>query len=155
MTTGNDTNPSEDPFDLHRFITAQNDVYSSVLTELSAGQKRSHWMWYVFPQLDGLGYSSTAKHYAIKSLEEAQQYLRHPVLGPRLVQCATKVLAIEGRSIFEIFGVPDNLKLRSCMTLFEHIGDDSHGLFAKVLDKYFQGERDSRTLGLLNPFKAE
>jgi uncharacterized protein (DUF1810 family) len=110
-------------------------------------------MWYIFPQVDGLGYSATSKHYAIKSMEEARAYLNHPVLGSRLLECADAVLAIEGRSASDILGYPDDLKLQSSMTLFASVaGPDS--VFVRVLDKYFQGERDVRTLQLLEPLKG-
>lgn len=138
-----------DPFDLHRFTSAQDRVYDSVLAELSSGQKRSHWMWFIFPQLDGLGHSSTARHYAIKSIEEARQYLHHPILGARLVQCSEAVLAVEGRSVAQIFGYPDDMKLKSSMTLFALVADDPHSVFNALLEKYFHGERDERTIQLL------
>ena len=105
-------------------------------------------MWYIFPQIDGLGYSATTKYFAIKSIAEARHYLKHPVLGPRLVECAEVVFSVEGRSIAEVFGYPDDLKLKSSMTLFEAVGDP-YSVFASVLDKYFDGERDVRTLRLL------
>ncbi len=143
---------SNDPFHLRRFITAQEDIYSGVLAELRSGQKRSHWMWYIFPQIDGLGYSSTTKHYSIKSLEEAQHYLNHPVLGKRLIECSRAVLDIEGRPISQIFGYPDDLKLNSSMTLFASIsGADS--IFSRVLDKYFHGNPDQMTLHLIEKLK--
>ena len=138
-----------DSFDLSRFTNAQEGIYDRVLAELARGQKRTHWMWYIFPQTDGLGHSTTSKHYAIGSVEEARQYLNHPVLGTRLLECAQAVLAIEGRSISEIFGYPDDLKLRSSMTLFACVGD-SRCVFVGILDKYFGGERDSRTLAILS-----
>ena len=137
-----------DLFDLSRFTKAQEGVYDTALAELKSGQKRSHWMWYIFPQIDGLAHSSTAKYYAIKSIEEARQYLNHPVLGARLVECAEAVLSIEGRSVSQIFGYPDDLKLKSSMTLFASV-PDSNPVFVRVLDKYFSRERDDRTLQLL------
>jgi len=138
----------DDPFDLARFTNAQEAVYDRALAEIRGGDKRSHWMWFIFPQIDGLGFSSTAKHYAIKSPEEARQYLAHPVLGPRLLECAEAVFAVEGRSASEFFGSPDDLKLKSCMTLFESVsGQDS--VFGRVLDKYYQGKRDTRTQEIL------
>jgi uncharacterized protein (DUF1810 family) len=137
-----------DPFDLSRFTRAQDPVYGQVLAELRSGLKRTHWMWFIFPQVDGLAHSATSRFYSIKSVEEARQYLNHPVLGPRLVQCAESVLAIEGRSVSEIFGCPDDLKLGSSMTLFEYIAGP-HSVFARVLERCFHGERDSRTLDLL------
>lgn len=141
------TNAS-DTFDLSRFTTAQESIYDSVLAELRNGQKRTHWMWYIFPQIDGLGHSATSKHYAIKSLEEARQYLNHPVLGQRLLECAEAVFTIEGRSIPEIFGYPDHLKFKSSMTLFASVAPPG-SVFARILDKYFNGERDALTLQLL------
>ena len=139
---------STDPFDLNRFISAQEGVYNGVLSELKAGHKRTHWMWYIFPQIDGLAYSSMSKHYAIKSLAEAQSYLDHPVLGKRLRECAETILALEGRSASEIFGSPDDLKLKSSLTLFASV-PDAEPIFAAALDKYYHGERDSKTLKLL------
>jgi uncharacterized protein (DUF1810 family) len=143
-----------DPFDLARFTSAQNAVYDLALAEIRDGDKRSHWMWFIFPQIDGLGFSPTAKHYSIKSAEETRQYLAHPVLGPRLLECAEAVLVVEGRSAFDIFGSPDDLKLKSCMTLFESVaGQDS--VFSRVLDKYYQGKRDSRTQEILAAMALE
>src|SRR5689334_21514866 len=107
-----------DPFNLRRFVQAQEPVYSSVLSELQSGRKRTHWMWFIFPQIAGLGYSATSKHYAIQSRAEAQHYLDHPTLGQRLLECSKTVLGITGRSAHDIFGAPDDMKLRSCMTLF-------------------------------------
>jgi uncharacterized protein (DUF1810 family) len=153
MIKASDTIGRDDAFGLSRFISAQDSVYDRVLEELKSGRKRSHWMWYIFPQVDGLGYSATTKHYAIKSMEEARAYLNHPVLGSRLLECADAVLAIEGRSASDIFGYPDDLKLQSSMTLFASVaGPDS--VFVRVLDKYFQGEGDVRTLQLLEPLKG-
>src|SRR4051794_25842805 len=137
-----------DPFDLARFTSAQEGVYARALAEIRRGDKRSHWMWFIFPQIDGLGFSSTARHFAIKSAEEARHYLAHPVLGPRLLECAQAVLAVEGRSASEIFGSPDDLKLKSCMTLFESVARQD-SLFGQVLDKYYQGKRDARTHEIL------
>lgn len=142
------TTDTGDAFNLQRFVQAQEPVYADVLTELRNGQKRTHWMWFIFPQIDGLGYSATAKHYAIKSLAEAQAYLQHSILGPRLIECAETVLSIQGRSVAAIFGSPDNLKLHSSMTLFAAISD-ADSAFAQVLDKYFAGKRDDKTLSLL------
>ena len=151
MIRANKTTNSNDQFDLNRFTSAQDKVYDRVLAELKNGRKRSHWMWYIFPQLDGLGRSTTARRYAIKSIEEAIAYLNHPVLGSRLLECANTVLAIEGKTASEIFGYPDDLKLKSSMTLFSTVADDS--VFVRVLDKYFQSERDDRTLQLLKKLK--
>lgn len=137
-----------DPFNLSRFLQAQADDYERALTEIRRGRKYSHWMWYIFPQLDGLGFSSTSRRYAIKSLTEAEAYLNHPVLGPRLVACAVAALSVEGRSAFDIFSSPDEMKLKSCATLFASVSP-AGSVFHRLLDKYFQGERDSKTLGLL------
>lgn len=138
----------DDPHDLKRFLTAQGPIYDTALAELRAGRKRSHWMWFVFPQLTGLGFSATSRYYAVMSREEARGYLEHPVLGPRLVECAEAVLDVEGRSVSEIFGYPDELKLKSSMTLFAEVAGRS-SVFERVLQKYFGGERDPRTLELL------
>ena len=137
-----------DPYNLYRFIDAQETSYQAALAEVKAGQKRSHWMWYVFPQYDGLGLSATSKHYAIKSPEEASAYLEHPILGPRLRECVDALLSIIGRSAHEIFGSPDDLKLKSCMTLFAHVSPEG-SVFEEVLDKYFEGHRDVKTLELI------
>lgn len=135
--------------DLQRFLDAQDPVYGNVLDELRAGRKRSHWMWFVFPQIRGLGSSPTAQHYGIASLAEARAYLDHPVLGPRLRQCVALVNAIEGGSAEQVFGWPDNLKLRSSVTLFAHATDDN-GDFLALLDKYYGGEQDPLTLERLS-----
>lgn len=135
-------------FDLERFVAAQRSMYERALAELRSGRKRSHWMWYVFPQLAGLGRSPTSRHYAIASAEEADAYLKHPVLGPRLIECATAVLEINGRSAYEIFGSPDDLKLRSCATLFARISPPG-STFSKLLANYFAGEEDEQTVRLL------
>jgi len=137
-----------DSYNLARFVSAQERVYETVVSELRSGSKRSHWMWFIFPQIEGLGESPTSRYYAIKDAEEARQYLRHPVLGPRLLECAGILLALEGRSASQIFGFPDDMKLKSCMTLFDSVGD-SDPVFLRVLDKYFDGKRDQRTLDLL------
>ena len=135
-------------FGLERFVRAQAGIYDQVVAELRGGRKRTHWMWFIFPQIDGLGFSATTKHYAIKSVAEARAYLAHPVLGPRLQECSEVVLAVEGRGVSDIFGYPDDMKLKSSMTLFAQVsGPDS--VFVRVLDKYFGGEGDSRTLELL------
>jgi uncharacterized protein (DUF1810 family) len=145
----NSINPDpDDPFSLSRFTTAQEGIYDSVLTELRSGLKRTHWMWFIFPQIDGLGHSFITKQYSIKSILEAEQYLKHPILGPRLIECSHTVLALKGRSISDIFGYPDDMKLKSSMTLFECVAG-SPPVFAKILDKYFHGERDTKTLSLL------
>jgi uncharacterized protein (DUF1810 family) len=154
MINAGDTIDHDDPFALSRFTSAQKDIYEQVLAELRSGRKRTHWMWYIFPQMDGLGTSATTKRYAIKSREEARHYLKHPVLGSRLRECAEAVLAVEERSVAEIFGYPDNRKLQSSMTLFASVADPG-SVFARVLDKYFHGERDVRTLHLLENLREE
>jgi uncharacterized protein (DUF1810 family) len=138
-----------DPFDLQRFVDAQSGVYDTVAAELRDGRKRSHWIWFIFPQLTGLGRSPTAEKYAISSLAEAEAYLRHEVLGPRLRECTRLVNRVEGRSVDEIFGWPDNLKVRSSMTLFAHATPDN-GDFVALLNKYYDGEEDSATLERLS-----
>jgi uncharacterized protein (DUF1810 family) len=137
-----------DIYDLNRFVTAQKDDYERALSEITNGRKRSHWMWYIFPQLDGLAFSPTSKQYSIKSAGEARAFLDHPVLGPRLLNCATAALGIEGRTATEIFGSPDDLKLKSCATLFACVSPPG-SVFHRVLDKFYRGERDARTLELL------
>ena len=138
----------DDPYDLQRFVDAQEPVLDRVRAELGRGRKESHWMWFVFPQIAGLGSSPTAREYAISSIEEARAYLAHPVLGPRLVECAELVAAVEGRSAAQIFGYPDDLKLRSSMTLFANAARDTP-VFTEVIDRFFDGEADPRTLELL------
>jgi uncharacterized protein (DUF1810 family) len=137
-----------DRYNLKRFVDAQASVYAQVTAELRAGRKRSHWIWFIFPQIEGLGYSETARHYAIASREEAAAYLADPVLGSRLRECVQLVLAIEGRSIGEILGYPDDLKFRSCLTLFAHAAEDRQ-LFRDALEKYFGGEEDALTVARL------
>lgn len=134
-----------DPFDLKRFVDAQEPVYGDVVDELRAGRKRSHWMWFVFPQLRGLGGSAMAARFGIASLDEAGAYLRHELLGPRLHECSRLVTAVQGRSIGQIFGSPDDLKLRSSMTLFAHATEDNHDFIA-VLDTYYDGHQDRLTV---------
>lgn len=140
---------SGDPFGLRRFVEAQDRVYDTVLAELRAGRKRSHWIWFVFPQLRGLGTSPTAMHYGISSLEEARAYLAHEVLGPRLRECARLVSRIEGASADDVFGWPDNLKVRSSMTLFSLTTDDNAD-FRAVLDRFYDGEADPVTVERLS-----
>ena len=140
--------PIADPHNLNRFVAAQAQDYATALSELKSGRKRTHWMWYVFPQIAGLGASSNATYYAISGLEEAGAYLRHPVLGPRLLECAEAVINIEGRSAKEIFGTPDDRKLRSSATLFASVSAPD-SVFHRVLSKYFGGAVDRRTLELL------
>jgi uncharacterized protein (DUF1810 family) len=141
--------PERDPFNLDRFVQAQAQVFDTALAELQAGRKRSHWMWFVFPQLRGLGHSSMAQSYGIASLAEARAFLNHPVLGARLRQCTQAVVALEGRSLHDIFGSPDDLKFRSCMTLFERLEDGGDAVFTQALERCCQGCRDERTLALL------
>jgi uncharacterized protein (DUF1810 family) len=138
----------DDPFDLTRFVVAQAPLYRDVVGELRAGRKRGHWMWFVFPQLRGLGSSPTAIHYGIASLQEARAYLGHELLGPRLHECTQLVNQVQGRSITEIFGSPDDLKLRSSMTLFA-LATDGHQDFTTLLDNYYRGEQDPLTLARL------
>ncbi|MGD2118256.1 MAG: DUF1810 domain-containing protein [Chromatiales bacterium] len=137
-----------DAVDLQRFVTAQQSVYDQVLAELHAGQKRTHWMWFIFPQLAGLGFSLTARKYAISGRDEAAAYLQHELLGARLRECTQLVLAIEGRNARQIFGYPDDLKFRSCMTLFAAVANDSQP-FDSALQKFYAGQVDQKTLDLL------
>jgi uncharacterized protein (DUF1810 family) len=137
-----------DPFDLVRFVRAQDPVIAEVCAELKNGRKTSHWMWFVFPQIAGLGMSAMSQRYAIGSLDEAQAYLQHPVLGPRLRLCVSLLLEVEGRSAHEIFGSPDDRKLRSSLTLFEQAAPEDP-IFRQALDRYFGGAVDQATLDLL------
>lgn len=130
------------------FVSAQNPIYPQALAELRAGAKQGHWMWFIFPQLTGLGRSPTALRYGIDNLAMAQDYLRHEVLGPRLLECTRAVLGVSGRSAHRIFGSPDDLKFRSSMTLFGR-ADPDQAVFAKALAKYYDGKEDKRTLELL------
>ena len=134
--------------DLSRFLKAQEHDYEQALREIRSGRKRTHWMWYIFPQIQGLGFSSTAQYYAIRDLEEAKDYLAHPVLGARLKEISSALLDLEGLSASEIFGYPDDLKLRSCMTLFR-MADLNEPIFLEVLEKYYDGEPDFRTVDLV------
>src|SRR5688500_6360482 len=139
---------SADPFGLLRFLQAQDEAYEQELSEIRSGRKRSHWMWYIFPQFDGLGSSVTSRRYAIKSVAEATAYLDHPVLGQRLIECAEAALGLEAQSAFTVFGSPDDMKLRSCATLFASVSAPG-SVFERLLDSYFQGERDEQTLRLV------
>ena len=139
-------------FNLDRFIHAQDRCYDIVLNELKSGDKRTHWMWFIFPQLKGLGRSSTAKYYGISGREEAIAYLENQVLRQRLIECSEAVLGVDNRTLFEIFGNPDQFKFCSCMTLFETADPDITS-FRQCLDKYCDGERDRKTLHLLNQTK--
>jgi uncharacterized protein (DUF1810 family) len=134
-----------DAFNLQRFVDAQEPVYQRVLAELRAGSKRSHWMWFVFPQIAGLGRSETARYFAIRSREEAAAYLAHPILGPRLRECCRLAIQVEGRSAHEIFGSPDDMKLRSSLTLFAAVAPHE-AIFTQALRKYFNGEPDAATV---------
>jgi uncharacterized protein (DUF1810 family) len=136
---------SADPHNLQRFVEAQAPVYESVISELRAGRKRSHWIWFIFPQITGLGHSPTAQYFAIHSLSEARAYIEHPILGPRLRECAELVNRIEGSAIHGIFGSPDDMKFRSSMTLFSQ-GTGDNAVFLAALQKYFDGNPDPQTL---------
>ena len=138
-----------DSFDLERFVRAQDPVLPQVRQELKTGRKRSHWMWFVFPQLAGLGHSATARHYAIISFSEARAYASHPLLGPRLTECTNLVNAIHGRTVHEIFGSPDDLKFHSSMTLFVQAQPENPA-FRVALEKYFSGALDPLTTRLLS-----
>ena len=148
MITPSDSRNNNEPYDLDRFVQAQKGDYDKALAEIKSGRKRSHWMWYIFPQIDGLAFSSTSKRYSIKSADEARAYLDHPILGRRLLECTEAVICIEGRSAAEIFGSPDDLKLRSCATLFACIQPPG-SVFDRLIGKYYRGTRDSKTLQLL------
>ena len=137
-----------DPFDLQRYVDAQADVFDRALAELRAGSKESHWMWFIFPQLAGLGHSPTARRYALRDLDEARAYLQHAVLGPRLLECCRCLLAIRAKSATEILGYPDDLKLNSSMTLFSLV-DGAPAEFGRVIAQYYSGQPDTRTLELL------
>jgi uncharacterized protein (DUF1810 family) len=137
-----------DPYDLERFVKAQEGHFTDALAEIRAGRKRSHWMWFVFPQIAGLGSSAMAQRYAIGSLAEARAYLQHPVLGPRLLECSESACAVDGRSALEIFGTPDDLKLRSSATLFDAVSAPG-SVFARLLETFFDGQRDTRTLAII------
>jgi uncharacterized protein (DUF1810 family) len=137
-----------DPFDLARFVKAQEGVYERALQELKQGEKRSHWMWFIFPQIEGLGRSPVARFYSMKSGAEAKAYLAHPLLGARLIECCQVLLRLSGRSASEIFGYPDDLKLRSSMTLFASVSEPG-SVFAQVIDRYYEGKPDQVTLDAL------
>ena len=137
-----------DPYNLQRFVDAQDGIYEQVQKELSAGRKTTHWIWFIFPQIKGLGHSATAQKYAISSLGEAKAYLEHPLLGPRLRDCTRLTTALTGRSIEDIFGYPDHLKFHSSMTLFAQAAGKDR-IFAKALDKYWQAKPDHATIDRL------
>jgi uncharacterized protein (DUF1810 family) len=145
MTTASDFLLTRDPFNLSRFLQAQEDTHAQALSEIKGGQKSSHWMWFIFPQLQGLAFSPKSQHYAIQSLDEAKAYLDHPVLGSRLIECSEAAMSVEGKSAQEIFGTPDDQKLRSCATLFA-IVSPAGSVFERLLEKYYGGARDERTL---------
>jgi uncharacterized protein (DUF1810 family) len=134
--------------DLERFVEAQAVNYEDALAELRAGEKRTHWMWYIFPQMRGLGNSAMSQRYSIKTEDEARAYLQHPTLGPRLLECARAAVNIDGRTAKEIFSSPDDMKLRSSATLFAQVSDEP--VFQQIIDKYFGGEPDRRTLRILS-----
>jgi len=140
---------SSDPFELNRFERAQRGVYESALAEVKRGRKTSHWMWYIFPQFAGLGYSSTSKLYAIKSLAEARAYLAHPILGPRLIESVEAALTVDNRSAHDIFGSPDDSKFHSCVTLFARVSPSNNNIFQQALNKYFVSQPNAATLNLL------
>jgi uncharacterized protein (DUF1810 family) len=152
MTLHEKTSAAEDPFNLARFLEAQQGIYTQAVGELQSGLKTSHWMWFVFPQFAGLGISPTSRKYAIKSLEEARRYLHHPVLGARLIHCTEIVNQLEGRTAHQIFGTPDDMKFRSSMTLFRAVGAPN-SVFGSALDKYFSGKADEKTLELIKPLR--
>jgi uncharacterized protein (DUF1810 family) len=135
----------DDQYDLQRFVEAQEPLYAGVLAELRAGRKRTHWIWFIFPQLKGLGHSDTAQYYGVSGLDEARAYLQHPILGPRLKECSGLVAEIEDRSVEALFGYPDDMKFRSSMTLFAQATQDEP-VFAECLRKYFDGAADPLTL---------
>ncbi len=139
---------SRDTFDLDRFVSAQEDVYDSALAEIRAGRKRTHWMWFVFPQLRGLGSSAISRQFAIRSTAEARAYLAHPILGARLLECCDALLRVSGGSANDIFGSPDDLKFRSCATLFASVAEPG-SVFERVLGRFFGGAPDKRTEALL------
>ena len=151
-STGNE--PMTDPHDLERFLRAQEDSYAPALAELRSGRKRSHWMWFVFPQLAGLGRSEMALRYGIRDADEARAYLRHPLLGARLLECGNAALGIDGSSAEEVFGSPDDLKLRSSATLFASVSPDA-SVFHRLLDRYFEGRGDERTIAMLQRAAGE
>lgn len=136
--------------DLNRFLKAQENDYNIALTEIKLGRKGSHWMWYIFPQIEGLGFSETSKYYAIKNIDEAKKYLNHPILGIRLREISRELLKLKETNAYAIFGSPDDLKLKSSMTLFAQVEELPENIFEKVIDKYYDGCFDKKTLQLLN-----
>jgi uncharacterized protein (DUF1810 family) len=150
------TSPDDpsDPHGLSRFVSAQATEYQRAISEIKDGRKRSHWMWYIFPQYDGLGFSDISRRFSVKSVEEARAYRDHLVLGRRLVECVEAVLSVEGKSAYEIFGSPDDMKLKSCATLFASVSP-AGSVYERLLDKYFRGVRDGKTLRLLEEAPEE
>ena len=138
----------QDPYDLQRFVDAQETVYERALSEIKSGRKRSHWMWFIFPQVEGLGASSMSTRYTIRSVAEARAYLAHPLLGPRLLECAEAALAVHTSSALELFGSPDDMKLRSCATLFASVSSEG-SVFSQLINRFFDGKADERTLQLI------
>ena len=141
-----------DNIELIKFLDAQNQVYLKALSEIKKGKKTTHWMWYIFPQIKGLGSSETAQYYAIKDLNEATAYLKHPILGKHLIKIAQELYNLKGKTVTQILGTPDDMKLRSCMTLFANV-KNANPLFNNVLEKYFNGVPDELTLHLLNSIR--
>ena len=140
-------------YDLQRFVIAQQPVYATALAELRAGRKTTHWIWFVFPQVEGLGYSAMSQRYAVRSKSEAVAYLAHPLLGARLTECTRTILAVRDLSAHEIFGSPDDMKLRSSLTLFDAV--DAGGFYREGLDRFFSGQRDPATLAVLGRWSAD
>ena len=138
-------------YNLERFLEAQESSYPMALAEIKDGEKMSHWMWYIFPQINGLGASQKSRYFAIKDLNEAIEYLQHPILGKRLIEISNELLKLDSDNAYEIFGTPDDLKLKSCMTLFSEL-ENSNPVFQLVLEKYFNCEKDSLTIDLINSF---
>ena len=137
-----------DPYNLNRFTNAQESKFQDALNEIKNGRKQSHWMWFIFPQVQGLGFSEISRFYAIKDIAEASLYLAHPVLGARLIEMSKALLEIEGKTANQVFGSPDDLKLKSCMTLFSSV-QNTHPVFKAILEKYFNGVKDAKTLELI------
>ena len=137
---------NDDPYQLQRFVDAQTSTYAQARAELAAGEKRSHWMWFIFPQVQGLGSSSMAQRYAVTDVAEAKAYLAHPLLGPRLLECTSLVNAVQDRTLDRIFGYPDDLKFHSSMTLFAKADSGEPNVFAQALERYFHGREDAGTL---------
>lgn len=142
-----------DKYNLQRFVSAQEEQYADAISELKSGKKKTHWMWFIFPQIKGLGHSTIAQHYAIESLDEAREYLYHPLLGARLKECTLAVLNMKGRNTKDIFGHPDYLKFHSCMTLFAEI-EEEDSLFEAALSKYYEDQPDDATLSILQTIES-